>query len=513
MNKKIFQLIAIISLLAVFSSCKKFLTQDSLTQELPQNYFHSVKDINASMAGVYSSFQTEMKTNYHYWGECRSDNFEGSKNYANSIMSELSVNALTPGNGAGSWAGLYRTIGRANNCIKYIPGAAKYDNAATETVINNNLAQCYAMRAMCYFYIIRTWGDAPIWTAPYEDLSKDPRKARVSKDTIMNKIIIPDLLNAYSLIQKGLTPTVWNIGEGAICSMLADVYMWKTDYTNALPWFSKLFAAKSPTGKVYAASTLGPQLTDLQYKANALPTDVAAVKAQAILDETALWKANFLTPDKSIESIWSIHWDYATNGYENLPVAVSQSNNPVAIDSTIFTDWQKNTADIRWSVTYDKSVALRDKVTKYLSLPTNLGSQSNQYLVMYRLADMILLYAEALNKTGNKAEALRCLNLIRTRAYYPTPLLITDPLVATTDAMENTILNERRYELFGEGKRWFDLLRTGKVKSIMDPIINIRQKRTGGALTGFGDIQKILWPINRTLIEDSEGTLIQNPGY
>ena len=403
-------------------------------------------------------------------------------------------------------------IGRANNCIKYVPNVALHDNAATGTVINNAMAQCYAMRAMSYFYIIRLWGDAPVWTAPYEDLNQNPRKARAPKDSIMNSLIIPDLLNAYTLIQKGQTPTVWYIGEAAIASMLADAYMWNKDYANALLWFPKVFAAKAPTGKVLASPTLGPQLADIGYKANALPTDVAAVKAQAILDETNLWKAPFLTPASCIESIWSINWDYLTNGYQNLPVAVSQSNNPVAQDSTIFVDWQRNTTDIRWSVTYDRTITARDKLTKYLSLPTNAGNQSNQYLVMYRLADQILLYAEALNQTGNSTEALRLVNLIRTRAYV-TPILITDPLASTKAALQITILNERRYELFGEGKRWFDLIRTDNVITVMDPTIKLRQKRVGALQTGFGDPQRILWPISRQLIEDSQGVLKQNPLY
>jgi hypothetical protein len=511
MNKKIFQIFAIISLVVLLGSCKKFLTQDSMTQALPTDYFKKVKDINSSLAGVYSAFQGEMKSNYFYWGECRSDNFTIG-GWPNSIINELAVNGLTPANGACSWAGLYKVIGRANNGIKYIPNVAQYDNAATQVVIDNALAQCLALRAMSYFYIVRNWGDAPVWTTPYEDLSKNPRKARSPKDSIINNVILPDLLLAYSKIQKGQTPTVWYVGEGAICALLADVYMWKNDYANALLWFPKLFAAKAPTGKVFASPTLGVQQTDIPYKANALHTDVAAVKAQAIVDETTLWKSAFLTPAICIESIWSINWDYLTNGYENLPVAVSQSNNPVAQDSTVFTDWQKVTTDIRWSVTYNKAITARDKLTKYLATIDYTNTTANQYLVMYRLSDMILLYAEALNKTGNSTEALRLVNIIRTRAYL-TPILISDPLASTQAALQTTILNERRYELFGEGKRWYDLIRNGMVNTVMDPVLMLRQKKYGTLQNGFGDPKRILWPISRQLIEDSQGILVQNPLY
>jgi hypothetical protein len=82
--------------------------------------------------------------------------------------------------------------------------------------------------------------------------------------------------------------------------------------------------------------------------------------------------------------------------------------------------------------------------------------------------------------------------------------------------MEDAILQERRYELFGEGKRWFDLVRTNHVNKIMDPVINRRLTRLQGgvpATGGFGPLkEKLLWPINRFVLEDNR-ELVQNPTY
>ncbi len=91
------------------------------------------------------------------------------------------------------------------------------------------------------------------------------------------------------------------------------------------------------------------------------------------------------------------------------------------------------------------------------------AKQQPIYLVMYRLTDMVLLYAEAMNEQGDLVTALKWLNIIRKRAGQPV-YLDTDPAVATKEAMQNALLNERRWELFGEGKRWFDLVRTKKQK-------------------------------------------------
>ena len=159
-----------------------------------------------------------------------------------------------------------------------------------------------------------------------------------------------------------------------------------------------------------------------------------------------------------------------------------------------------------------------DKLLKYFDMsgvynkPSNVPIETiNVFLVMYRLGDVYLTYAEALNKTGDLANALKYLNYIRVRAGLPA-YAAGDAEVSAAN-MENTILNERRYELYGEGKRWFDLVRTGKVKEVMDPVLMQRQRRLGTPQIGFdGYPDKILWPLYRTILEDNK-KFVQNPLY
>jgi len=507
--KNISGIIMLAGMVWMFAGCKKFLTEAPLSQVPTEDYFKAVKDITAAVAGMYASFQQEMigdgVTNsdlggkYHYWGEARSDNFDRGQ-YANSIINELSLNALTSGNATTSWAGLYRTIGRANYCLKYIPQVPKYDLNATATVVNNNMAQCYAMRAMCYFYIVRLWGDAPMWTEPYLDVTQQAEKPRVPKTQVLDTVL-NDLQKAYTLIQKNQTPVVWTIGEAAICAMLADVYMWKKDYPNTIVWVKKLFAAKAPSAKVYTGTT------------------GAGGDLEAMTD----WKANlFMNPVASKEAIWSIYWDNTNNGCACIPVSIQKSNNPIRVDSIIWNDWKNafGRTDKRVILTIDTlpNTGHVDKIFKYYTVnATNSAiattvEASAVYLVMYRLADIYLLYAEALNKNGDLPNALKYLNFVHQRAGIAA-YLATDPAVADMSSMENTILLERQYELFGEGKRWFDLVRTNKVNTIMDPVLNLRQKRLGSAPTGFGsDQNKILSPLNRNILEDNK-LLKQNDSY
>lgn len=494
--------IVLLAAIALISNgCKKFLNEKPQTQVPVDLYFKTVKDVNATLAGIYASFQQEMTGGgtsqtygkYHYWGEGRSDNFERSQ-YTNIHTTELTLNQLTANNDISNWTGLYRTIGRANTGIKYIPLVPDYDVNATPAFINNSLAQCYAMRAMSYFYIVRLWGDAPIWTEPFTDVAESPARPRDSKDKIINELILPDLQKAYELTAKNQNANIWYLNEAAICAILADVYMWKKDHASAIIWIQNLFKARNAKGAPYR----GVDENDLM--------------------PAATWKTNFTNPVDSKEAIWSIHWDFTVNGCACATVSVYHSNNLVKIDSTVWRDWQATT-DLRARQTIDFASSLQEKVYKYHVPPSSGNPQWNDaskqkpvYLVMYRLSDIYLLYAEALNKTGGSSEAIRYLNIIRTRAGLPA-YAESDPAVNTPEALENTLLNERRWELFAEGKRWFDLVRTDHVKQVMDPSLKIRQRRIGGEQIGFGeDMGRILWPINRTLLEDNR-ELEQNASY
>jgi tetratricopeptide (TPR) repeat protein len=493
--------------------CEKFLDEKPLSQVSLDQFFKSKFDCDAAMAGMYGGFQQEMvgdaqyKDRYHIWGEFRSDNFDRFKSYAGNVHNELSLNNLTAQNEFSDWSGLYKTIGRANTNIKYIPLAAEHDNQVTTAYINSSVAQCLALRAICYFYIVRVWGDAPIWTEPYEELSEDPARERESKDKIINDVIIADLQKAYNLTTKGAKPTVWYMGEGAICAALADVYMWKKDYPNAIAWIQKLFAAKNPSS---GASYLGTNGTYLQ------PKDT--------------WKSIFTAPASSIESIWSLNWDYSKNGCACMMISWTANNKPIVVDIDTWNRWWTPLAppaDIRVKQTMDVYVSNRDRFIKWYPTATNptaadpwpnTNNTVAVYMVMYRLSDMYLLYAEALNKTGDMNKALSYLNYIRVRANLPayntTSPEVGDGVNLDPVKMENAILQERQWELFGEGKRWFDLVRTDHVLQVMDPILKRRQTDNGSTvINGFGgDLRRVYWPLNRAVL-NANLKLNQNDPY
>jgi hypothetical protein len=124
-----------------------------------------------------------------------------------------------------------------------------------------------------------------------------------------------------------------------------------------------------------------------------------------------------------------------------------------------------------------------------------------------------LLRAEALNWANNdKTGAIAIVNQIRNRVKAGNVNAANYNNFATQADVMNAILDERQLELFAEAKRWFDLVRTGRVISVMDPIVKHRQQLLGISQTGFTDARKILWPISRDALT-RDPLLVQNPPY
>jgi len=136
------------------------------------------------------------------------------------------------------------------------------------------------------------------------------------------------------------------------------------------------------------------------------------------------------------------------------------------------------------------------RIAKWPADPARVQQHSSNDFAHFRLAEMYLIKAEALNELGRTAEAIVLVNQVRARAFaVPEPI---SP--ATTQAQFRTvILNERLFELTAEGKRRQDQIRLG---SYLRPWFNKDQREP----------YRILMPIPQIQIE-ANALLAQNPGY
>lgn len=121
---------------------------------------------------------------------------------------------------------------------------------------------------------------------------------------------------------------------------------------------------------------------------------------------------------------------------------------------------------------------------------------------LLRYADVVLLYAEAANETGNTPEALAKLELVRKRARGNNNGILPQITETDKDLLRDIIRHERRVEMGMEYDRFFDLVRWG----IAGPVLQAAGKN-------FAVGKHELLPIPQAQIDISKGVLTQNPGY
>ena len=479
MKKSIIYLSLSIIILAG-AACNKQLNQQPISTLPASAFWKTPQDALTGNAAIYAGMQNAFSTAFIEWGDARSDNFTYGGTGENQV--NISLNGLDAITASADWGNIYNTIARANLAIKYLPTVS----GLTAVQTNNYLAQAYASRAFMYFWAVRLWGAVPVRLTPYESIDSSQYLARTPADTVLNNVIIPDLLMANSLVDKSALST-FTINTGAILSILAEVYLWKHDYTNVLATTNQLITLKR-----YA----------LMPASNYKDVFITAVTA---------------------ENIWTLNWDYILDGPNAIGVKLGSNSNTsnYTIDNTVLKIWESNKGDIRRNLEYDTTIANAGvaitNIWKYYPLDVNTGkpntpskAQNEAKLPFYRWPDILLMRAEALNWGNNdKAGAFNLLNLVRNRANAGG--LDSTKYNSQLD-VESAILGERQLELFAEGKRWFDLVRTNRVIATMDQLIKTRQGALGLSQYGFSDPRKILWPVSRqALIADP--LLVQNPPY
>src|SRR5690606_22444546 len=143
-------------------------------------------------------------------------------------------------------------------------------------------------------------------------------------------------------------------------------------------------------------------------------------------------------------------------------------------------------------------------------------SSSGLDIPVLRLADMILLYAEALYHLNEPGEALTQLNKVRARAFGNESHNYTLADIATEETFLDKLLLERRLELAMENNRWFDLVRTGRFTSVLTVIDGEYNPSTGQAVRIQMNAQPFMshFPIPWEQIQlAAPGVLTQNEGY
>jgi len=235
------------------ASCDDFLTITPTNKIVEEDYWKDKNDLNSSVMACYKRLVgNDILAKYIYWGEERSDNFERSSGVSASGPVANIMNAnLLPTYDQFSWTAMYNAINYCNKVLAHGPEIIERD----ESFSNNNWkpikAEMVTLRALCHFYLVRTFGEIPYITEDYNNDSQELRTAQSTQLTVLNNII-EDLESIKDDAVVDYGNTVENKGritKKAVYALLADVYLWRASYKagNNQP-FTKVTVTKSYNG-------------------------------------------------------------------------------------------------------------------------------------------------------------------------------------------------------------------------------------------------------------------------
>ncbi len=475
--------VALILLLATGNSCKKVLDLQPHNSTFTEAYFQNGTDANTAIAGAYALLRNVLLNNYswHVYGDLPAGEFNvnGGLDAFNQPIQNGDFIGLNVGSWEWNWQNYYQLMQQINLVINKVPGIP-ISSFANQDLKKQIIGEAYFLRAYTYFYMSRIWGDVPLKLAPDLDVSQSVNIPRSPAAAVLAQCLADCQLAENNLVYGYADPTQTAVraNKGSVLALKAHIQAWQGDYASC---------EKS--------------------------ADSVISQGGYVLADSAHYNQVFI--GKSQEGIFEVNVSYgqnegiatANNGGGYLPTLArpfiagrTNLNWPINqfYVNNIFTD----TADIRYGLFFYQAQSGQGQTIKYSNITYADGSGNkdprlSNNLNIFRLADIILLRAEALNALGRDGDALSLLNTIRSRAH------IAAYEGAGGTALGKVILEERLRELFFEGQSFYDLVRTKQLTNY-NQNFNPTQFMNGSPLGGW------IWPVDPAMFKD-DFTLVQTP--
>lgn len=461
--KKILVLASLATLL--ITSCgDSFFDLEPASSVTIDKVYKTASDYNVAVIGCYAKLQSQV----NFYTECceyRSDNLSlGAPTAGTQDRYDIDHFTEKPSNGILSsyWANFNNNVYRCNLLLDQIDGANFAENLKKQYK-----GEAMFIRALNYFNMYRIWGGVPA-TKHVVSAAEALKVARYS-DEQMFDLIAGDL---KEIVDNNYLPETYSSADmgratsGAAKALLGKVYLTFHKWTEAKDILSQLI------GKYQLVSPIA-QVFNVDNKNN----------------NEIIFAVHF---NKEIEGEGHSFWYNLTN-------ASDDTNQTSSLLNTFPTGDARK--DLITYVQVEKNVRLMKKFYDTKS-PTFKTVGNDQILLRY--ADVLLMYAEALNEIQYDASegslALKYLNAVRQRAGISN---LTVKQLPTQEKFRKGILVERQREFPYEGQRWFDLVRMGFAKSVM--------AENGVEIKDY----QLLFPIPQQEIEKvgDKSILWQNPGY
>jgi len=230
---------------SVLTSCELDLLP--LNDVVLENYWTNKGDVENVLNSCY--YGLEEASNIErmiVWGEVRSDNVEAGPGIGNSLRHLIKGN-LKQTNDLCTWSSFYNVINRCNTLLYYAPQVSEKDPNLTPSDLNAISAEARGLRALCYFYLIRTFKDVPFtFEASIDDTQYYLRGA--SK----HEVILDSLIEDIELCKNQAVNRYYNdkmnsgrITRDFLYSLLADMYLWRASDANLSAGEQRTFYKKA----------------------------------------------------------------------------------------------------------------------------------------------------------------------------------------------------------------------------------------------------------------------------
>lgn len=527
-QKNILPLLVLVAILSN-SSCKKFLAANPKDVVLEANFPKNYWDAESLLRGAYQALQP--LTEYKFvLGEVPGD-WTTPGSGADSNIVQLAYHRATDQNKYTNWQPYYDLINRANYIIKTIPSVPLDSNYFSASQRDQYIGEARFLRSWAYFHLVENFGPVPLVWSAVDDISKVDVLFTIppSPENVVLDSVEADLQRAYNVtsnqilvlnsfdagLRVSVEQSALRIKRQAVCGLQAEVYLWRNKYAQAITACRNFDFTENST---------------------------ASSGAYNILNSGASWMSIFTTtPSAGLygESIFRVNFSFAARETNTLMMLTSndagsggrymvapstnaiKTYNPYYPDS-LSTSNLKNELYRGFGNSYAGSAPFYNRlksspvIWKFIGLAsvaaasvdvpatTRAPYQSDYCPHIYRYADVLLLWAEASNRIGDKATAISKVNAMRSWAGMPAPttaLQYGDSITvnSTTQKIENYILRERGLELGFEGRRWYDLMRMARHQGTPDfpnvsTVINAIKLRVPAAL----------WPDDSTRLSDTK---------
>lgn len=544
-------------------SCDDFLTIYPTNSIVLENYWKEKADVEGMVATCYKTMLgSGFISRAIVWGELRSDNLIGRTGSVSTELKYIIEANLLPENSYCNWAVFYQTINYCNMVLKYAPGVVDEDPDFTEGDLANVEGQMYAIRALCHFYLVRTFRDIPLAREAMVDDSQERIYTQVDPLVALDSIMY-DLKLAENLVLRSGSYTENNYNKGyitrdAVRAIMADVSLWQAAFTQY----------KEGSDTVMSPSCI-------PYYDQCIVYCDSVINAMNLLQETALKKANqglsvselnennpyYLIQESNIvgtqktsnaystifgsknstESIFELQFDGDNNANSTIPsfygysattgtllagafLASSSVNEPLFETSDLRLTSFMNSGSSTASSSSDQTSEVT--VAKYATRnsPAATGtyrpsSENDANWIIYRKTDVMLMKAEALairNGEGDLSQAFQLVKAVNDRSITIKADSLIQENYQDQPSIEKLVLEERQRELMFEGKRWYDLvrkaLREHTTTNVLTWVVRKLESNASAVQSKMASMNTLFFPIYEGEL-DVNPLLIQNEAY